>query len=540
MIAKQLIPAVTYVRMSDGKQEASPGQQRAELAKLAERCGFKILREYFDEGISGDATSKRKAFLQMHRDACNGRDFDAILAWDQDRFGRFDSIEAGYWIKPLRDAGVRLVTVAQGPIDWNDFTGRIIYSIQQEGKNAYLRDLSRNVARGSRAKAEAGELVIACWGYLKDGLRLVPNPAIAPIIRRIFDEYLRAGTSLRSLCQMLNTEGIPSPSGKAWRTTMLRAILCRRKYTGAYVWGETQRGVYHAAGAAGVITRAKGEANRRGDTIVRDGIFEPIVPLKVFERVQRKLALAKKHTAPFQGGLGDYVLSGMLRCGRCGESMPGRKSVYRGKTRREYACGGYHFGGKARCNRNTVHEQPLVDAIIRKLQTEVLAPEILEAVRAEVRRQLTVDNRTDPATADRLRKRIATLDRQIDQGAERILSAPTSIATTLYAKLETLQDQRRQLQADLEAQERPVEADDAQQVEMVEEAIAALWTLREAISDADEADLRNLLEHVISKVDLYFTHTERACKVQSHFQRGVVHLRPNEIFKLVQSRQRSW
>ena len=88
------VAAVTYVRMSSDKQEESPEQQRAELAKLAERGGFQVVREYFDSAISGDATEKRKQFQKMIADAERG-EFKAILCWDQDRFGRFDSIEAG-------------------------------------------------------------------------------------------------------------------------------------------------------------------------------------------------------------------------------------------------------------------------------------------------------------------------------------------------------------------------------------------------------------------------------------------------------------
>ena len=82
-----------------------------------------------------DATEKRVAFQQMIRDAEEKGDFAVILCWDQDRFGRFDSIEAGRWIYPLRQAGVWLITVAQGRIDWNDFTGRVMYGIIQEGKH---------------------------------------------------------------------------------------------------------------------------------------------------------------------------------------------------------------------------------------------------------------------------------------------------------------------------------------------------------------------------------------------------------------------
>ena len=137
MIAKAdtaLTPAVAYIRMSSAKQDASPDQQRAEAAKLAIANNCRIVREYADEGISGDDPN-RPGFLQMLADATERRDFAAIICWDQDRFARFDSIKAGRYIDPLREAGVWLITKAQGVVDWNTFTGRMMYSIVQEGKH---------------------------------------------------------------------------------------------------------------------------------------------------------------------------------------------------------------------------------------------------------------------------------------------------------------------------------------------------------------------------------------------------------------------
>jgi len=83
--------AVGYIRMSSDKQEASPEQQRQEIIALAKRDGYRIIRWYIDEGVSGDATDKRLDFQRMIRDA-EGGGFQAVLCWDQDRFGRFDSI----------------------------------------------------------------------------------------------------------------------------------------------------------------------------------------------------------------------------------------------------------------------------------------------------------------------------------------------------------------------------------------------------------------------------------------------------------------
>src|SRR4051794_19216939 len=177
-MADGIVPAVAYYRMSTDRQEASIPTQREAVEKLARQRGYVVVREYLDEGISGDDTERRLAFRRMIDDAGRLADFDAVLCWDQDRFGRFDPLEAGYWVKPLRDAGVWLETVAQGRIDWEDFAGRIVYAVQQEGKHAFLRDISRAVTRGMLAKAKRGEWLggRVPYGYrLSEHKRLVPG-----------------------------------------------------------------------------------------------------------------------------------------------------------------------------------------------------------------------------------------------------------------------------------------------------------------------------------------------------------------------------
>ena len=104
MQAKAKTIAVAYLRMSDKKQDKSIPAQREEIERYARAHGYTIIRWYVDEGISGDDTKHRLQFQTMHKAACHGRDFDAILVWDSDRFGRFDSLESGYWVHPLRQA----------------------------------------------------------------------------------------------------------------------------------------------------------------------------------------------------------------------------------------------------------------------------------------------------------------------------------------------------------------------------------------------------------------------------------------------------
>ena len=156
MITTELIPAVGYIRMSSDRQEASLQQQRNEIKKLAEGK-YNIIRWYTDEGISGAESDKRAGFKQLISDATTRDDFKAILVWDQDRFSRFDPMEANYYWFQLREAGVSIVSVTQGLLDFSDLGGWLTASVNQHAKAAYLKDLSRNILRARLQKAQAGK-----------------------------------------------------------------------------------------------------------------------------------------------------------------------------------------------------------------------------------------------------------------------------------------------------------------------------------------------------------------------------------------------
>src|SRR5262245_44187510 len=106
-----LVPAVGYLRMSSMKQDTSIPAQRVEVERYAEAHGYQILRWYTDEGISGSESDRRDGFQRLMQDASTKQDFQVILCWDQDRFSRFDQMEANYYWYLLRKAGVQIVTV---------------------------------------------------------------------------------------------------------------------------------------------------------------------------------------------------------------------------------------------------------------------------------------------------------------------------------------------------------------------------------------------------------------------------------------------
>jgi hypothetical protein len=118
---------------------------------------------------------------------------------------------------------------------------------------------------------------------------------------------------------------------------------------------------------------------------------------------------------------GDYLPSGLLRCGHCGEKMQGHwEGRSDGTGHRECQCSGYHHGGKARCNCNRIVETPLVNAILTRFRTDYLAPGWLETLEAEIRRRRQTRQTVPSGEVANLRRRLIRLDTRIDQGAERV------------------------------------------------------------------------------------------------------------------------
>jgi len=532
-----LIPAVAYYRKSTDRQEASIPDQRTEVQAYATRHSFQILREYLDEGISGDATEKRMQFQRMLKDAKDLGDFEAVLCWDQDRFGRFDALDAGYWIKPLRDAGVRLETVAQGSIPWDDFAGRIIYTVRQEGKHQFLRDLSRNVSRGMLARAREGKFNGGrCpYGYRDvDGVRVPGDPAHVAVVQWLFRTYAYTPMGMNAMAHDLSARGVPSPHGGYWFHKVIRFILENPNYVGDRPWNRTNEGKYHKITGNTITTRrrrrTRTEINRREDWVVVPNAHEPIIDRKTWQMVQDRLSRNQKPpTTPHMDG-GEFLLTGLVVCGHCGRPMVGQAVHHRTKPTPQLVCSHYHAHGRAACLPNRVLQKPLVGVILRKIQADFLNPENLKKLRAEMLRQ-TEQHLPPPDHANKLRSRLIGLDRKLAQGADRLLGEKDdALVPLLRERLKEVKRQRDETQTELDGMAQQT-TDRSEVIARVNRAIAGLGNLHERIEQLDRANLREVLRQTVSRVECWFEHKPYGQKgrVQSFLTRGLIHLRPDLV-----------
>jgi len=412
-----------YVRMSSDKQDTSPDQQRDHIETLAKRNNFEIVRWYEDLGISGDDIHRRAEFKRMIADASAGA-FQKILCWSQDRFGRFDSIEAGEWVAPLRRAGVNLLTVADGEINWSDAIGRLIYTIQQEGKHTFLVDLARSIARAAHRRAHQPGYYVGTTPYGYDKLvldergkcqrRITPQdklsrpaewtvqlvPSTDKVIVRTVRWMFRAadrGMSIRGIAVSLNKRGIPSPTGKRWQTTAVRIILVNPVYAGDQVWNRRHKGRYIVVQGGEMVSAKsiRNEANKAlsRDTaiwaatndwvIVRDA-HPALVDRRIVDRVRKALM---KRTHPSRGP-GDAPLRGLVVCGHCGARMTidnHRHSVLGGVAYYpRLKCPTAHVRGTSVCGYRSISHPKFLRFILDLMLARVLDDQIEARFRAHL------------------------------------------------------------------------------------------------------------------------------------------------------------
>ena len=74
-----LVPAVGYARASTEKQDTSVSEQIKVVEQFAAERGYKIVRWYQDDDISGDITDKRLRFQAMYADATAKKDFKVMV-----------------------------------------------------------------------------------------------------------------------------------------------------------------------------------------------------------------------------------------------------------------------------------------------------------------------------------------------------------------------------------------------------------------------------------------------------------------------------
>lgn len=296
--------AVVYARYSSaGQKEQSIDGQLAAAYKYAEAKGYQIVHEYIDRAMTG-RNDDRDDFQRMLSDT-GKHQFSVIIVWKVDRFGR-NREEITFNKYRCKKNGVRVEYVAENMPEGPESV--ILEAVLEGMAEYYSLQLSQNVKRGLLENAKHHKAVSGTppLGYkLTEDKHFEVDPDTAPLVKVIYEKYA-AGETLFEIIRYLNNAGYKTPRGKPFARTSLDKLLKNEKYIGIYKFK---------------------------DIIYDEDAVPALIDKDLFYKVQDMLEKNKR--APVKNwNYSDYLLTGKLFCGHCGDPMVGKAG--HGKSGRKY------------------------------------------------------------------------------------------------------------------------------------------------------------------------------------------------------------
>ncbi|MFH0782968.1 MAG: recombinase family protein [Pseudomonadota bacterium] len=336
--------AVVYYRVSSEKQRETQSitLQKIKLTTFAKDKGYVIIKEFQDDGISGESISKRPGFQDCLEYISDGK-IDYLLVFMVDRIGRFAA-------RKDRNQVVELLEESKTTVD-SPYDGQFRYDNESDmnalevALNESRRD---NVKRGIRvheghmAKRLAGGF---SGGRTPYGIRynkktgFTIDPAEKGTLEEIFKQ-ITAGMGMTLLRDHLNANLERFP--KRFRKFKGRPITL---WSDIHIWFIAHNDFYFT----GIIQPTK-ESLEKGIPMLDTGI--KLFPQSVIEHARREMATrrfrhidnqmeGRKRTHAQQGKIffTDVLLHGLVRCSHCGCKL-GLHQIRNpsGKIHRYYIC----------------------------------------------------------------------------------------------------------------------------------------------------------------------------------------------------------
>ena len=226
-----------YLRLSKENDEDNNSieAQRDITTKYALKNGYKIVKEYVDNGYSGILDSRPK-LNEMMIDISKGF-INMVIVKDISRLTRNKNKTGWYTEVFFPDNDIRFVSVTEF-IDSGE-RYEIDDSIMLRGivNQCYITDISKKVRTNKNAMKKSGKYVehYLPYGYKKDDTdkhKVIIDNKVVSNIREIYNMYIDGKTSSQ-IAEYFNTNKIQNPSkymnlknaSEKWRGEQINAIL---------------------------------------------------------------------------------------------------------------------------------------------------------------------------------------------------------------------------------------------------------------------------------------------------------------------------
>ena len=408
-----------YCRVSTDQEDQKnslKNQKKYFQEYISRETGWEFTRIYYDEGISGTQTRRRKGFLEMIKEGQEGT-FQLVLTKEVSRFAR-NTVDALFYTRKLKEWGIGVLFTLDH-IDTREQDGELRLTLMAGIAQEESRKISQRVKWGQKRSMEQGVVFgRELLGYELEKGRLRIKEEEAEIVREIFCKYTIEGKGTGRIARELEEQGYSSKRGAGWSAGVIARILDNEKYVGDLCQGKTMTPDY--------LTHVK-KKNQGEEPLVYLKEHHPgIISRSLWEQTGQERERRRRNSARGEKYSARYWCSGKIYCGNCGNSYVSRKKKYaNGTVYHGWRCG-CQVTGASSCKNPSVNEKTLKEAVWyclhelappkEKLTKDILEP--IEGTREGQGKQSQGNHRKETIRVLQEKKR-----RTIDLALEGIISA---------------------------------------------------------------------------------------------------------------------
>ncbi len=224
---------------------------------------------------------------------------------------------------------------------------------------------------------------------------------------------------------------------------------------------------------------------------------EPLVEASLFERAQEVLRERSEDTSLRRSNQSEYLLTGLVKCARCGKRYLGASANGNGGRYRYYVCFSRQRYGKKGCDGERLPADELEEAILRQLLAVLEREPLVRAAISEAFVELEADQPKREAELER----ITAEQRRASESLERYFRAfeeGTMPESACAPRIGELSERLR----GLEARREELAAEEPEDREPLSDEDVALLAshVREVIAGGDPPTRKVLLQSLVDEI----------------------------------------
>lgn len=323
-----------YTRVSTEEQARSGYSLKEQLRACREKADSNEVIEYVDEGMSGEFLD-RPSLTRLRKDIREGI-IIKVICLDPDRLSR--KLMNQLILSEEIEKKATLIFV-NGEYQRTP-EGMLFYQMRGAIAEFEKAKITERMGRGRREKARQGKVLrdfqIYGYKYDKENEQLLIDEYEAKVVKLIFQLFTKPNelvSGINGIAKYLTNQLIPTKrNAKQWHRQVVRQILFNRTYI-----GEFYQNRWNTEGMLGNKYKNLDERVKMEERPKLEWIEIPspvIIDVEQFEHAQALLKQSRRRWSGINKNV--YLLSGLVRCAECGNTMTGRNSKNWGTYVLEY------------------------------------------------------------------------------------------------------------------------------------------------------------------------------------------------------------